>query len=128
VDFRVTAFQEQQFKGSIRYIGPTLRAGSRDLVVEAVVPNPEKTLRPGMFATAKIALGESPAPVIPLSAIRVDGNLRRIFVLVGDHLEERLAKLGEERDGVVEVEQGVIAGEKVVTPLTPEVRDGAKVK
>lgn len=128
VDFKVAAFAEQGFKGSIRYIGPALRPGSRDLVVEAVVPNADKKLRPGMFATAKISLGDKDAPVIPLSAIRNDGTLRRVFVLVGDHIEERLAKLGEERDGMVEVEQGLVAGEKVVSPLKPEVRDGAKVK
>lgn len=128
VDFKVAAFADQSFKGSIRYIGPALRPGSRDLVVEAVVPNADKKLRPGMFATAKIALGEKPAPVIPLAAVRSDGALRRLFVVVGDHIEERLAKLGEEKDGVVEIEQGVAAGEKVVSPIKPEVRDGAKVK
>lgn len=128
VDFKVSAFPDQTFKGAIRYIGPSLRPGSRDLLVEAVVPNGDKKLRPGMFATAKIALGERPAPVIPKAGVRVDGTLRRVFVVVGDHLEERLVKLGEEKDGVFEVEQGVAAGEKVVTPLTPEVRDGAKVK
>ena len=31
VNFQVTAFNEERFKGAIRYIGPTLRAGSRDL-------------------------------------------------------------------------------------------------
>ncbi|MBI2393418.1 MAG: efflux RND transporter periplasmic adaptor subunit [Deltaproteobacteria bacterium] len=128
VDFKVSAFPEQSFKGAIRYIGPSLRPGSRDLLVEAVVPNTDKKLRPGMFATARIALGERPAPVIPATAIRVDGTLRRVFAVVGDHLEERLVKLGEEKDGVFEVEQGLAAGEKVVSPLTPDVRDGAKVK
>jgi membrane fusion protein (multidrug efflux system) len=128
VDFKVTAFNEETFKGSIRYIGPTLRAGSRDLVVEAVVPNTGTRLRPGMFATAKIALGEKPVPVIPINAVRVDGTLRRVFVVVGGHLEERLVKLGEERDGLFEIEQGVATGEKVVSPVKPEAHDGARVK
>jgi membrane fusion protein, multidrug efflux system len=128
VNFEVAAFDKETFKGSIRYIGPTLRPGSRDLVVEAVVPNADKKLRPGMFATAKIALGDRPAPVIPVNAIRVDGTLRRVFAVVGDHLEERLVKVGEERDGVVEIEMGVAAGEKVVSPVKPEAHDGAKVK
>ena len=128
VDFQVAAFESQVFKGSIRYIGPALRPGSRDLVVEAVVPNVDKRLRPGMFATAKIALGDKAAPVVPVAAIRSEGTLRHVFVLAGDHVEERLAKLGEEREGVVEVEQGLAVGEKVVSPVKPDVRDGAKVK
>lgn len=128
VDFKVGAFGSETFKGSIRYIGPTLRPGSRDLLVEAVVPNSGTKLRPGMFATAKIALGETPVPVIPTNAIRVDGTLRRVFVVVGDHLEERLVKLGEEKDGVFEIEQGVASGEKVVSPVKPEAHDGARIK
>jgi membrane fusion protein, multidrug efflux system len=128
VDFQVAAFEKDTFKGSIRYIGPTLRPGSRDLVVEAVVPNADKKLRPGMFATAKIALGDNAATVIPNTAIRADGSLRKVYALVGDHLEERLVKLGEERDGFIEIEQGVAVGEKVVSPVKAEVHDGAKVK
>lgn len=128
VNFSVAAFDTDNFKGSIRYIGPTLRPGSRDLLVEAVVPNVDKKLRPGMFATAKIALGDKPVAAIPKTAIRVDGTLRRIFVVVGDHLEERLVKVGEERDGFVEIEQGALSGEKVVNPVKAEAHDGAKVK
>lgn len=127
VDFKVAAFPAETFKGSIRYIGPSLRATSRDLVVEAVVPNADKRLRPGMFATAKIALGESPSPVVPKGAVRVDGSLRRIFVAAGERIEERIVKVGEERDGVLEIEQGVKVGEKVVSKLGPEVRDGAPI-
>lgn len=127
VDFKVTAFAEQPFKGSIRYIGPTLRAGSRDLVVEAVVPNPDKKLRPGMFATARIALGDKPVSVIPVNAIRAEGPLHKVYAVVGDRLEERLVKLGEEKGGVVEVEVGLALGEKVVSPIKPEAHDGARV-
>lgn len=128
VNFEVAAFDKESFKGAIRYIGPTLRPGSRDLVVEAVVPNPDKKLRPGMFATAKIALGDRPVPVIPVNAIRVDGTLRRVFAVVAGRLEERLVKVGEARDGVVEIEMGVATGEKVVSPVKPEAHDGARVE
>jgi len=128
VNFQVAAFNDESFKGFIRYIGPTLRPGSRDLVVEAVVTNAGLRLRPGMFATAKIALGERPVPVVPKDAVRVDGTLRRVFVVVSDHLEERLVKLGEEKDGQLEIERGVATGEKVVSPVMPEAHDGARVK
>jgi membrane fusion protein (multidrug efflux system) len=128
VDFKVSAFEKDSFKGNIRYIGPSLRAGTRDLLVEAVVPNADKRLRPGMFATARVELGDKPAPVIPTSAIRSDGTLKRAYFVVGDSIEERLVKLGEERDGLVEVETGAKAGEKVVTKPGQDVHDGAKVK
>lgn len=128
VDFQVSSFENATFKGAIRYIGPSLRAASRDLVVEAVVPNADKKLRPGMFATAKVALGQKDVPVVPKSALRIDGNLVRAYFVVGDHVEERLIKTGEEKDDSVEVETGAKAGDKVITKLGPDVRDGAKVK
>ena len=127
VDFQVAAFVDTPFKGSIRYIGPSLRAESRALIVEAVVSNTDGRLRPGMFATARIDLGERTAPVIPKTAIREDGSLRRIFLVVNGRTEEHLAKLGEEKDGFVVVEEGAKKGDRVVAPLSGDVRDGIRV-
>ncbi|GAC1354448.1 MAG: efflux RND transporter periplasmic adaptor subunit [Polyangiales bacterium] len=128
VDFHVSAFEKDSFKGSIRYIGPSLRPGSRDLLVEAVVPNVDRRLRPGMFATAAVDLGDAPTLTIPKSAVRVDGSLHRIFVVKDGHVEERLARLGVERDDRVAVEEGLVEGEVVVAPLGAQVHDGARVK
>lgn len=128
VEFTVAAFPKEVFKGSIRYIGPTLQVGSRSLVVEAVAPNADKRLRPGMFATARLNLGDFDAAVVPTSAVVVDGALRRAFFVVDGRIEERLLRLGAERDGLFAVEEGAKKGDKVVSPVTPDVRDGAKVK
>ena len=65
--------------------------------------------------------------MVPKASVRVDGTLRRVFVAAGDRVEERIVKVGEERDGALEIEQGVKVGEKVVTKLGPEVRDGAPI-
>jgi len=127
VDFKVSSLPDDKYKGSIRYVGPSLRIASRDLVVEAVVANADHKLRPGMFATARIELGDRNALVIPKSAIREDGSLRRVFAVIEGRTEERLVKLGEERDGFFVVEQGLKIGEKVVAPVTHDVRDGARL-
>ncbi|MBL8718522.1 MAG: efflux RND transporter periplasmic adaptor subunit [Myxococcales bacterium] len=128
VEFTVATFPKEVFKGSIRYIGPSLQVGSRSLMVEAVAPNADKRLRPGMFARARLALGDVEAPVVPTNAIVVDGNLRRAFFVVEGRIEERLLRLGAERDGFFAVDEGAKKGDKVVAPVTPDVRDGAKVK
>jgi membrane fusion protein (multidrug efflux system) len=128
VTFHVAAAADQVFHGSIRYVGPAVRPGSRDLIVEAVVPNPDRRLRPGMFATAQVELGEQAVPVIPVAAVRKDGSLNRVFALVSGHAEERLVKLGEERDGVYVVEQGLKKGDQVISPVTDNTVDGAKVE
>ena len=129
IKFRLaSAKKDTVFKGQVRYIGPAVRQQSRDAVVEALVENPSHELRPGMFVTAELALGEQVLPTVPRSAMRVDGTERHVFVLTGDRLEERLVQVVDNRGPDVAIVHGIKAGEKVVALLTPEVRDGVQVK
>jgi membrane fusion protein (multidrug efflux system) len=127
VHFTVTAFGDQGFSGSVRYISPNLRESTRDLVIEAVVPNQELKLKPGMFAVARIELGEKPHAVVPRAAVRSDDIGSRVFVVAGSQVQERLVQLGEAVGDVVTVADGVKVGDKVVLQPGPDVRDGAQV-
>lgn len=127
VDFHVAAF-DRPFRGKVRYIGPSLRETSRDLVVEAVVDNPEHLLRPGMFATAKVALGDAPTVSVPKTAIRADGQLRRLYAVTDGRIEERLVRVGVEKDGFVAIEEGVKPGDEIVNPVPDQIHDGQPVQ
>ena len=126
VRFRVASGRECE--GKVRYIGPSVRQQTRDGVVEAVVENSAHDLRPGMFVTATLALGEQTLPGVPESAVAKDGATRRVFVVMNGRVEERLVSLGEIRDGIAPVVDGVKQGEQVVAQLSPGVRDGARVQ
>jgi membrane fusion protein, multidrug efflux system len=115
-------------RGRIRYIGPSVRRQTRDAIVEAVVENQGHDLRPGMFVTAKLALGEQSLPSVPETAVRADGTLRHVFVAQGGRLEDRLVQAAEAQNGQVPILSGLKAGEPVVADLTPDVRDGVRVK
>jgi len=115
-------------RGRIRYIGPSVRRQTRDAIVEAVVENQGHDLRPGMFVTAKVALGEQSLPAVPQTALRSEGALRHVFVAQGGRLEDRLVQAAEPQNGQVPILSGLKAGETVVADLTPDVRDGARVK
>jgi membrane fusion protein (multidrug efflux system) len=128
VDFQVAAYGSQVFSGKVRYISPNVRASSRDLVVEAVVPNPDGKLRPGMFATVRLKTGEKPQVVVPLAAVRKDLDPPRAYAVIGGHIEERVLQLGEEQGGVVALLSGVKAGEALVLSPTNAVHDGARVE
>jgi membrane fusion protein, multidrug efflux system len=129
VDFRVASDDKgPPHKGRVRYIGPAVRQQTRDAVVEAVVENAGHDLRPGMFVTARVALGEQELPAVPSTAVRADGQLRHVFVAVNGRLEDRLVQVADEREGRVVVVGGIKAGEQVVSELTADVRDGARVK
>lgn len=130
VDFRLAAGKKGTvYHGRIRYIGPAVRQQTRDAVVEAVVDNPTRELRPGMFVTAELALGEQILPAVPRSAIRSDGTQHHVFVVAANQrLEERLVQVVEAAGPLVPIANGVKAGERLVGTITPEVRDGARTK
>jgi membrane fusion protein (multidrug efflux system) len=129
IDFKVPALVNgARHKGVVKYIGPAVRQQSRDAIVEAVVENPGHDLRPGMFVSAQVALGERPTPAVPATAISGEGNQRRVFVAQDGRIEERLVQAGPAQGGEVPILDGVKVGDQVVATLTPEVRDGARVK
>ena len=129
VDFSVAAFPDQTFTGIIRYISPNVREASRDLIAEAVVPNQDGRLRPGMFAVAKLQLSEKSKPVVSSKTLARDDTAARVFVVGADgRIQERLVRLGETKGDVVAVLSGVRPGETVVLQPGPDVRDGARVE
>jgi membrane fusion protein, multidrug efflux system len=116
------------YHGKVRYVGPSVRKQTRDAVVEAMIDNQGHDLRPGMFVTAKLALGAQTLAAVPEAAVRAEGPLRHVFVVQGGRLEDRLVQVADTRGGLVPIVSGIKAGEKVVTDLTPEMRDGARVQ
>jgi membrane fusion protein (multidrug efflux system) len=127
VDFQ-TAASENVVHGKVRYIGPSVRRQTRDAVVEAVVDNAGHDLRPGMFVTATLALGEQTLPAVPKSAVRAEGTLRHVFLVDAGRLEDRLVQVSEPLQGLVPVVNGLKVGDRVVSEVTPDVRDGARVQ
>jgi membrane fusion protein (multidrug efflux system) len=127
VDFKVSAYGDQGFAGKVRFISPNVRQESRDLVVEAIVPNADGKLRPGMFATVRLKVGEKLQVVVPLDAVRKDLEPARAYVVVAGHIEERVLQLGEEQGGMVAIGSGVKVGEAVVQNPPQTIHDGVKV-
>ena len=129
VVFSVAAFGDEHFTGVIKYISPNVRETSRDLIAEAMVPNSGARLRPGMFAVARLELGEKPKTVVASNSLARDDSASRLFVVGADHLiQERLVRLGETKGDLVAVLSGVRPGENVVVQPGPDVRDGARVE
>jgi RND family efflux transporter MFP subunit len=129
VTFAVAAFGDEKFTGAVKYISPNVRESTRDLVVEAMVPNADGRLRPGMFAVAKIELAERAEPAVDSKAVVRDETEARIFVVGADkQIQERLVQLGETKQDLVAVLSGVRPGESVVLQPGPNVRDGARAE
>lgn len=129
VSFQVASEPGVLHDASVRFVGPQVRQASRDLVVEAVVENREHRLKPGMFATAGVEAGQESAFVIPREALKgssgkSEGPNRRVFVIASGRLEERVVQVAETTGGSVIVRAGLRTGDKVVAPVTDNLRDG----
>jgi membrane fusion protein (multidrug efflux system) len=128
VAFTVQAYPGHTFHGTIAYVGPALRADSRALVVEAMVPNAERRLQPGLFATARIELpAPGPSLLVPAAAVRTESGISRLYVVHDGRAEVRLVQLGREVGGAVEVIRGVRAGERVAVGAVDRLSDGMAV-
>jgi membrane fusion protein (multidrug efflux system) len=128
VRFRVPAFGEREFEAKVRFISPNVRVASRDLVVEAVAANEDGALKPGMFATAELLIGQRPVVVAPLEAVRFDEGVARVFAVTDGQIVERVVQLGEKDAGKVALLQGASAGEALVVRPSADVKDGARVE
>jgi RND family efflux transporter MFP subunit len=129
VSFSVDAFPGRIFEGTIRFVSPALRADQRALTVEAVVPNANLELKPGMFATARIEENRKAAAVlVPESAVRVVSGTGRVFVVNGGRAEERIVTTGQKVDNLVEIVTGLKSGERVATENVTQLVDGTAVR
>jgi RND family efflux transporter MFP subunit len=129
VRFVVDAYQGRQFEGQVRYISPALRADQRALTVEAVVPNADGLLKPGLFATAEIQQpNPEPGLLVPAAAIQTTAGTSRVFLIRGDRVEERLVTPGQTVGDLVEITEGLEAGGEVATDNVAQLIDGALVR
>jgi membrane fusion protein (multidrug efflux system) len=129
VTFVVDAYPGREFVGTIKYVSPALQADQRALTVEAVVPNPRGELKPGLFATARIEQkAKTPALLVPAAAVQTSSGTSRVFVVNGDHVEERVVTTGQTSGDLVEIAQGLKAGERVATANVAQLTDGARVR
>ena len=128
VSFEVDAYPGRQFQGEVRYVSPSLQADQRSLTVEATVPNEKAELKPGFFATALVQeTTKTPAIVVPAVAVQTVSGTSRVYVVKGDHAEERIVTTGQTVGSAVEITNGLESGEQVATKDVARLADGAKV-
>jgi membrane fusion protein (multidrug efflux system) len=127
VSFTVASYPDRTFTGTVKFISPNVRPTTRDLVIEALCPNADNALRPGMFAVGRLAVGEKKLPAIPKAAVVGDPTAPHVYVVSDKRVQERVVQVGGERDDQVAIIAGVKPGESVVLSPGPDVKDGATV-
>lgn len=126
VRFEVPERPGQSYTAVVDRVSPALRDKTRDLMVEATVPNPDQTLTPNSFALVFLSIPAERGVTIPKTAVH-EGEIARVFVAKDGVAEERVVELGAELESTVEVRVGVAEGESVIAPIPEGLVDGSKL-
>ncbi len=130
VEITADALPGKTFYGKIRKIYPTVDPSTRTFTVEVVVDNNYSTLRPGMFARAKVKFGVNNSVVIPdVAVVKQQGSGERfVYVLNADGtVTYQKVILGRRMGSEYEVLEGIQDGAKVVVGGQIRLKDGIKV-
>jgi cobalt-zinc-cadmium efflux system membrane fusion protein len=116
--FTVLAYPDRAFPANISYVAAALDPTTRRLLVRATVNNSAGLLKPEMFASVKILTGEGDTAVaVPRDAVIYEGGTARVWVVRDNSkaIELRRIKVGLTSGNMVEVTDGLAAGDRVIT-------------
>lgn len=119
VRIAVEAYPDEVFEGKVTYISDLLDETTRTARARVEIPNPDRKLKPGMFATASLLVPVPSATAvlaIPADAIQRVRGKPVAFVQEGEHVfAARELTLGRNSGSYTEVLEGLSEGERVAT-------------
>jgi HlyD family secretion protein len=120
----------KNLSGSITNINPSADIQSRQITLKIRIENADHALRPGLFGTINFSTDSKKVDVaIPKEAVKLAGTQATVAVVNKDNkIEMRNVTTGVSDDKVIEIVQGVQAGERVVTVSYDPLKDGKDVK
>ncbi|MGQ0555531.1 MAG: efflux RND transporter periplasmic adaptor subunit [Nitrospiraceae bacterium] len=116
VEVKVSAYPETVFRGTVTYVGAMIDSVTRTVTARSKLPNPDRRLRPEMFAEVTLLTQEQPILAVPRTALQQVGSRTMVFVVRGPRRFEWLeVKIGASSNEYVEIKDGLKEGEEVVT-------------
>lgn len=128
VTAETAAFPGRTFKGEVVAVDSRIDQTSRAFKVRARLPNESRTLPAGMFMRLSLSLGEREVIAVTDEALLVQGGNTFVFVVEDGKAERRRVTTGLRRGNLVEVKEGVEAGEPVIARGLQSLRDGIRVE
>lgn len=120
VELTTVAYPEP-FHGVVDFVSDMLDPTTRTSHLRCSVENPDRKLKPEMFVTAIVQLGERQAIAVPRTAVLKLSDQYVVFVQVGTtesgllRFTVRPVKIGDDEGGFVEILEGLKAGDQLVT-------------
>jgi RND family efflux transporter MFP subunit len=126
---RVPAMPNLTFHGKVARIADALQPGTRTLLTEVDVPNPDGALQPGVYCTVQLKIPrQSPALIVPASAIIFNQNGMQVAVVENGVAHLRKIAITTDYGTEVELNEGVKDGDKVILQPPVNLADGDKVQ
>jgi RND family efflux transporter MFP subunit len=126
---RVPEIPNREFAGKVTRIADALQSGTRTLLTEIDIPNPDDALPPGVYCTVELKIPrKTPSFVVPAEAIIFNRNGLQVAVVNDGKAEIRKLAVTRDFGTWVEADAGVKSGEQVILNPPVNLVDGDKVR
>jgi Cu(I)/Ag(I) efflux system membrane fusion protein len=106
----------RRFEATVEYVYPYLDGATRTGRVRLTLDNPGGALKPDMYAEVTLEADLGERLTVPEEAVIVAGESRVVFIDLGEgRLRPTRIQTGRRAQGLVEVLEGLSAGDRVVT-------------
>jgi multidrug efflux system membrane fusion protein len=121
---------DKPLAGQLTFLDNSVQQTSGTVMLRATVPNVSRRLWPGRFVNVRLVLATLPGAVLIPAATPLDSAKGPFVYVIKDDstAEPRPVKLGQRQGDLIVVEQGLKAGERVVTTGQIAVLPGGKVR
>lgn len=128
IEARADAYGDRAFEGVVRGVDSRIDPVTRSIQVRAIIPNPERTLKPGLLMQVELLVDPRDGLVIPEAAVLHQGPNHFVQILVegdaGLTSERRQVQIGTRKPGLVEVREGLLVGDRVIVDGHLKARPG----
>jgi RND family efflux transporter MFP subunit len=124
----VPEIPDRSFPGKVTRIASALQPGSRTLLTEIDVPNPDGALSPGIYCTVELHIPRrTPSLVVPADAVVFDQDGLHVAVVENGTVHLQRILIARDFGKEVEVREGVKPGDQVILNPMVNLADGSKV-
>jgi len=126
---RVPELPDREFRGKVTRIADALQSGTRTLLTEIDIPNPDGALPPGIYCSVELRIPrKTPSFTIPAEALMFNRSGLQAAVVKDGKAEIRTVRVTRDMGTQVQVDAGLSAGERVILNPPVTLVDGAKVQ
>jgi RND family efflux transporter MFP subunit len=126
---RVPEIPDRTFPGKVTRFANALAPGTRTLLTEIDVPNPDGTLSPGIYCTVELHIPrKSPSILVPAEALVFNGDGLQVAVVENGTARFQKVTVARDLGTQVEVRDGIKPGDEVILRPMVNLADGSKVQ